>query len=280
MNENPGFRRVAVLAAAATAVFLAAMPALSQGGGVAPTRAPEATAPPSGPKCSVAPEQARFEFPFSRGAFRLATGRPVRIVALGSSSTFGAGASSRANSYPSRLAVELSRHFPGHPISVINRGVNGEEAPDMLARFNSAVIDERPHLVLWQVGTNALLRDRPIEQRETVLHEGLERLKALRMDVALIDPQFAPKVLAKANAERTVAQIAATAKEESVGLFPRYAMMKRWYEVDHMPFDSFVSPDGLHLNDWSYACLAKWLGFAIADAATRPTAAVAGRPMR
>ena len=57
-------------------------------------------------------------------------------------------------------------------------------------------------------------------------------------------------------------------------------MMKRWHEADGIPFESFVSPDGLHLNDWSYACLAKWLGFAIADAATRPTAAVAGRPGR
>jgi lysophospholipase L1-like esterase len=271
---------MAVWAAGATAIFFAAVPALSQGGGTVVAPAPEAAGAPAGPRCSVAPEQARFEIPFARVASRLATGRPVRIVAIGSSSTYGAGASSRANSYPSRLAVEMSRHFPGHPISVINRGANGEEAPDMLARFNSDVIDERPHLVLWQVGTNALLRDRPIEARETVLHEGLARLKALRMDVALIDPQFAPRVLAKANAERTVEQIAITAKEESVGLFRRYAMMKRWHDDDHMPFESFVSPDGLHLNDWSYACLAKWLGFAIADAATRPTAAVAGRPMR
>jgi hypothetical protein len=150
----------------------------------------------------------------------------------------------------------------------------------MLARFNSDVIDERPHLVLWQVGTNALLRDRPLDQRATVLHEGLARLRSIRMDVVLIDPQFAPKVVAKANAERAVAQIADMAKEESVGVFHRYAMMKRWRDVDGLPFDSFVSPDGLHHNDWSYGCLAKWLGFAIADAATRSTATVAGRPTR
>ena len=24
-----------------------------------------------------------------------------------------------------------------------------------------------------------------------------------------------------------------------------------------MPFETFVSPDGLHMNDWSYACVAK-----------------------
>ena len=46
--------------------------------------------------------------------------------------------------------------------------------------------------------------------------------------------------------------------------------MRRWHEVDHMPFKTFVSPDGLHMNDWSYGCFAKGLGMAIAEAAQRP----------
>ena len=32
----------------------------------------------------------------------------------------------------------------------------------MLARFDQSVITENPDLVLWQVGTNALLLDRPL----------------------------------------------------------------------------------------------------------------------
>jgi acyl-CoA thioesterase-1 len=271
--------REAALAAVATALVLAIVPAWTQPAGEVkpvPSVAPTAAAA----ECTVNTEQARLDFPLPQVATRLATGRPIRIVAIGSSSTFGAGASFASNSYPSRLEVELGRHFPGHPIIVLNRGANGEEAGDMLARFNSDVIDERPHLVLWQVGTNSLLRDRPLDQRATVLHEGLARLKAIRKDVVLIDPQFAPKVIAKPNAESAVAQIAATAKEESVGVFRRFALMKRWHEAEGMPFDTFVSPDGLHLNDWSYACWAKWLGVAIAEAATRSTTAVAGRPSR
>jgi hypothetical protein len=34
-----------------------------------------------------------------------------------------------------------------------------------------------------------------------------------------------------------------------------------------------VSADGLHMNDWSYGCLAKSLASAIVEAATRPVAA-------
>ena len=98
---------------------------------------------------------------------------------MGSSSTYGAGASTSAASYPSRLADELTRRFPGDEITVLNRGVNGDEAADMLARLDTAVIAEKPDLVLWQVGTNSVLRDKAVLPHATLLHEGLARLKAI-----------------------------------------------------------------------------------------------------
>ena len=228
------------------------------------------------PACTTPADLNRFDKPLARTGQRLALGQPVTIVAIGSSSTAGAGASSSAASYPSRLEVELKARFPAAVITVLNRGVNGEEAPDMLARFDASVVAEHPDLVLWQVGTNWVLRDRPLDPKATVLHQGLARLKEIRADVVLIDPQYAPKVIAKTDAEPMVAQIAATAKEVNVDLFRRFALMKRWYETDHLPFDAFVSPDGLHMNDWSYACVARALGLAIAEAATRPTATAGG----
>jgi len=57
-------------------------------------------------------------------------------------------------------------------------------------------------------------------------------------------------------------------------VFHRFELMRHWYLVDHLAFESFVSPDGLHMNDWSYACLAKALGVAISEAALRT--AIAG----
>ena len=92
----------------------------------------------------------------------------------------------------------------------------------------------------------------------------------------LIDPQYAPRVIAKPNVEEMVALIATAAKAEHVPLFHRFDLMRHWYEIEHLPFEAFVSPDGLHMNDWSYACLAKGLALAIAEAATRPKATAAG----
>ncbi len=222
-------------------------------------------------RCAVQADIARFDQRLSRVGLRLAGGVPIKIVAIGSSSTFGAGASSPANSYPSRLEAELRQHFPDHPITVVNRGVNGEEATDMVARFEKSVIAEDPHLVIWQVGTNSLLRDRPLDVRSRILQDGIAQLKSQRMDVVLMDPQYAPRVLAKAEHEAAVAQIAGVAKEQKVGLLHRYDMMRHWYETDHLAFETFVTGDGLHMNDWGYRCLATSLGAAIADAATRPT---------
>ena len=39
------------------------------------------------------------------------------------------------------------------------------------------------------------------------------------------------------------------------------------------------SPDHLHMNDWSYACVAKLLAGAIAEAATRPVASAAAHSL-
>jgi hypothetical protein len=110
------------------------------------------------------------------------------------------------------------------------------------------------------------------------LHDGIEQLKEAGADVVLIDPQFAPAVLAKAETQGMVEQIALAAKEENVDLFQRFAVMRDWHDVQRLSFDIFVSPDHLHMNDWGYACVAKLLGGAIAEAATRPIAAASVHP--
>src|SRR5438105_1745889 len=76
--------------AAATRAAVGAVPAALPG--PAPAGRP--------PRCSVQSEQARLSLPLSRTGFRLAAGYPIKIVAIGSSSTAGAGASAPAYAYP------------------------------------------------------------------------------------------------------------------------------------------------------------------------------------
>ncbi|MFY9895589.1 MAG: SGNH/GDSL hydrolase family protein [Xanthobacteraceae bacterium] len=241
---------------------------------------PVAPAQTAGFACSAPAEVTRLSYPLRHAARRLASGEPLTIVAIGSSSTAGAGASSPAASYPSRLAVELKQRFPTHDITVLNRGVNGETTEQMMARFATGVIAAHPDLVLWQVGTNSVLRDRPLKSHALLLHEGVEQLKEAGADVVLIDMQFAPRVLAKSETEGMEDQIAVAAKDEGVDLFRRFAVMRNWHEVQHIPFDTFVASDALHMNDWGYGCVAKLLAAGIADAATRPVASASARSAR
>jgi acyl-CoA thioesterase I len=231
---------------------------------VAPT--PAAT-DVSVPRCVAPADLTRLDLPLTRTARHLAAHRFVMIVALGSSSTAGAGASSAEATYPSRLMAELARRFATQSIIVLNRGISGERATDMLARFDDSVAAERPDLVLWQLGTNAVLRGYEHSKSDALIHEGIKRIKAIGADVVLIDPQFAPKVLARPEIADMIELISSAAKEENVDVFHRFALMRHWHDVDGIPFEVFLSPDGLHMNDWGYGCFAKALADAIADAA-------------
>src|SRR5258705_10649607 len=130
--------------------------------------------------CSDNAHLGRLFAPWARMRRLIAAGRPVTIMALGSSSTAGAGASTPEATYPARLEVELRSRFPGVAITVLNRGVNGEEAADMLARFDQAAADDKPDVVLWQVGTKSGLCDHPIGPRDRVTLWGLPGSDAAR----------------------------------------------------------------------------------------------------
>ncbi len=279
-----GAMALAVLAPARAQVVAvrpaAPVAAAASGDAAKPAALPAAAAPAPGFACNAPAAFTRLNYPLRHTARRLAHGEPLTIVAVGSSSTAGAGASSAAASYPSRLAVELKERFPTRDIIVLNRGVNGETTEQMLARFTTGVIAAHPDLVLWQVGTNSVLRDRPLRPHSVLLHEGVTQLKEAGADVVLIDMQFAPRVLAKPETQGMEDQIALAAKDESVDLFRRFALMRNWHEVQHIPFDAFVAPDALHMNDWSYGCVAKLLAAGIADAVTRPVASAAARSAR
>ena len=201
---------------------------------------------------------------------RIAQGKPLKIVAIGSSSTSGAGASSPAATYPSRLEAELKAQLPGLPITVLNKGIGGEEAQQMVARFEADVFEEAPDLVLWQLGSNSVLRDHPTPGE--VIRRGVERLKDSGAEVILVNPQYAPKILVKPGVEQAVDVITATARDAEVGLFDRFAAMRYWSETEKMAFDRFLTADGLHMNDWGYACVAQLIATAILDGVKPPAA--------
>ena len=80
--------------------------------------------------------------------------RVVKVLAVGSSSTSGVGASSPYATYPVRLEADLEGLFKGVDVDVVARGVPGEVGLGACTRMKREVADVRPDLVVWQVGTN------------------------------------------------------------------------------------------------------------------------------
>jgi lysophospholipase L1-like esterase len=194
-------------------------------------------------------------------ARKLVDGEPVVIIAFGSSSTAGTGASAPEFTYPNRLAAQLKRHYPTANITVINAGVGGEDAPEMMKRLQTSVIDKHPDLVIWQVGTNAVLRNLDPDVTADEVEEGVARIQAAGSDVVLVDPQYSPRVTEHPeSASRIVKLLSHVAHLRHIGIFPRFEVMRDWHEKQALPIDSFVIADGLHMNDWGYACFAQLLG--------------------
>jgi lysophospholipase L1-like esterase len=131
----------------------------------------------------------------------------------------------------------------------------------MMQRLKTSVLDAKPDLVIWQVGTNAILRNLDPAETARLVEDGVSTIQAAGSDLVLVDPQYAPRVNERAeNASRMVKLIGKIAELRRVGFFPRFEVMRDWHEQQALPFENFVIADGLHMNDWGYACFAQLLG--------------------
>ena len=217
-------------------------------------------------RCAVPESLAVQEQPLARVGFKLRNDLPIKIVAIGSSSTAGHGASSPNHSYPARLAVELLELWPRAQLTVVNRGVGGDRTTQMMMRFERDVLAEKPDLVIWQVGTNESLAGDTIHAMRELILEGIDTLEMAGIDIILMSPQYAPRFNEKPDHLLRVEAVRATGREKHVGVFRRFEIMQNWVARDNMTVDAMISKDGLHMNDLSYGCTAHLLARQIAAA--------------
>ncbi len=215
--------------------------------------------------------------PLKHVALRLAQHAPLRIIAFGSSSTEGVGASSPAATYPSRLLKDLSALLPERQrVIVLNQGIGGEDADDMAKRL-PAVIAQQPDLIIWQTGSNDALRDVPVPRfiEETVA--GVRAIRAAHIDVMLMEPQLCKALEGKAEALDYRNVLRAIGKDMNVPVIRRYDMMRAWLATGALTADEMLSPDGLHMADGGYAKLAEVIAADIVHRANPPLVARASR---
>ena len=81
-----------------------------------------------------------------------------------------------------------------------------------------------------------------------------------------MDLQYAPMILYTSQHEAMQANIAEAAREERVGLFSRFSLMRRSIEAG-LPAGALVAWDGLHNSASGYDCVGRALARAIHAAA-------------
>jgi lysophospholipase L1-like esterase len=218
-------------------------------------------------RCTAPDEVTHFKVTLPNTALAIRHGDALVIVAIGSSSTQGVGASDQAHTYPALLAKELQRRWPRLAVTVMNKGGGGEMAEQMLARFTRDVLPYHPQLVIWQTGSNHTLQREDVQSYEKTIREGIARLKAAHLDVILMDPQYAPRVLGRPLHKAIVDTIGGVANDLKVAVFRRFAVMRHWVTSGQYKMEDIISRDQLHMNDASYHCIARLLADSLASAA-------------
>jgi lysophospholipase L1-like esterase len=185
----------------------------------------------------------------------------VKVLAIGSSSTVGVGASSPTAAYVARLETSLEGSLKGMDFDVVGRGQSGEVAQGAADRMKKEVEDAKPDLVVWQVGTNDALRHVSLDRFKSCLRTTLAWLAENKIDVVLVDPQYGEALARDAYYEEVVAAIAEVAREQRVLLVDRFEAMR---ELQRERGDQFyLASDKLHLNDRGHRCMAEQLARAI-----------------
>ncbi len=190
-------------------------------------------------------------------ARQIAIGAPLRIVAFGSSSTEGIGASSPTKAYPARLQADLRTKLHGIDVTVVNRGIGGEHVDDMLKRLDRDVIGAEPQLVIWQTGSNDPLRGVTIEHFREATLDAVKRIRDAGIDIVLMEPQWCPKLEATPGSDRFRNVVREIGKELNVPVIRRADLMHDWVREGLLTPKQLFAADGLHMADGGYALLAE-----------------------
>jgi lysophospholipase L1-like esterase len=199
----------------------------------------------------------------------------VDILAIGSSSTQGIGASAPNMTYPAQLQVDLAAVL-GEKVVVTNAGIGGETVGTTLTRLKWLLRGEKPDLVIWQVGTNDAMRGDDEAAFRAEVEEGLGIAHAAGVPLVLLDQQYFPTIKDLARYERFVRIVHEVGAEYYDPVFPRYALMRAWGAESPSLLRDMLWKDGFHMSDRGYDCLARDLAADMAPM-LRPRLSVAAR---
>lgn len=217
-----------------------------------------------GPGCG-APTEWLQSPPLRAVATGLSTGR-LSILAVGTASITGAGASSPAAAWPARLEALLRERRPDLQLRFEVRGTRGSTATDQWREIQDALrTGAPPDLVVWQAGTTEALRSLPMDDMAATLGEGLARLHARGIDTIVMGIQFSRFVRANVDVDPYRDALRVVAAANHAGFFSRYDIMRAWADAGTVDVERAARERRTAEIDKLNDCLARALAAFIRD---------------
>ena len=187
-----------------------------------------------------------------------------RIVCLGDSITQGGEA---PGGYVWLLRRTLAALYPSENIEVINAGISGHKSTDMLARFQSDVLDNKPDLLTISVGVNDVWhgfydnhplgdgpRGVPLDIYRRNVEEMVTRAQAAGVRVVLLSTTVIHEDLANrenaraAGYNRALRDIAGRRRIAFVDFQKPFRELIGTYRRSTGARDDLLTTDGVHMN--------------------------------
>jgi acyl-CoA thioesterase-1 len=257
-----GFRGMAIAAA-----LLAAAPAFAQNAGLSGGAGdmPES--------CRVPRAVFVDESKLPLAAKKVMESRRLVVVAIGSSSTQGLGASGPQAAWPARFEADIRRRLPDLTVEVHNRAKARESAEQMLKRLRTDVLALRPDLVIWETGTADAVRTIEIDHFAGQLEDGIAQIAAARAETVLVTPQYGRDTVRLIAFQPYIDAMNHAGLRRDVLVFPRYEAMRHWVESGAMKLDNVPRAEMTKVADALYDCLGRQIARTVVRAMDLPPTA-------
>ena len=213
--------------------------------------------------CDAPAELVQDDPPLQQVADHLKAKQAVSVVAIGGSSTTGRAAGGGDAAYPHQLELALRRRYPEASITVINKGVAGETADQMVARLERDALPANPALVLWEVGIADAVRGTDLDDFTATLQSGVTWLHDHRIDVMLIDMQYSPDTTSVIDFHYYLDGLHQIGDLSGAYVFRRYDIMKYWSDSGVFNFTDVPKGERRQLAAKVYTCLGERLADAV-----------------
>lgn len=214
--------------------------------------------------CIAAAGPMQADFPLRQVAAAIAS-KHLSVDVIGTASSTLPGENGAAKAYPARLGEALKQRLAGVDVQVFAHTKARNSAASMAKDLQQIVAEDKPALVIWQTGTVDALMGIDPDDFQSALGEGLDALRADKIDAVLINMQYSPRTDAMIALGGYLDVMRFAAMQHESLLFDRLDVMKNWNEAGI--FDLHADTKTTEVAERVHDCIGRLLADLIVDGA-------------